>query len=378
MFSITRGGPWYRLMRRMHLLTSRGDQRWRALVLFAWLPVTVVALIPLVLDDRVDPVLVDVSVHARFLVALPLIVLAERTLERRCRSSVRQLRAGRFASRANLDEILDRAERLRDGWVVELVLLVAAVVSGQAALWGWTTPAGLIAGVELGGAPSIARVWYASIALPMIQFLWLRWVWRWLIWIYVLARLSRQRLAMIAIHPDHTAGLAFLDEPTDAFALFVASLASVASAAWIEQLHAGHVTLSMLAPTFGTFLVLALVLAFGPLLLFSGHLYRTRRRDLPLHHELALTYARAFKHKWLQRPRTDEPVLGTPDLQSLNDLAGGFDTTDQTRLIPITPRPVVLVVSGAFVPMLPVLLTAMPLTDVVTHLGKSLLGGLPI
>jgi hypothetical protein len=131
-------------------------------------------------------------------------------------------------------------------------------------------------------------------------------------------------------------------------------------------------------PAFFAFLGIALVLAFGPMFFFTGHLYRARRRDLPLHHELALSYVRAFKHKWMQHDAPTAHLLGTPDLQSLNDLHGGFETTEKTRLIPISPRPVMLVVFAALVPMVPVLLTSMPLDEIIKHLGKALVGGLPI
>ena len=377
MFSLTRGGPWYQLMRRIHATTPRGDVRWPPLVLVAWLPLVLASLVGLV-RGGLDPMFTDLSVHVRFLVGLPLVVLAERVLEQRGRRAVRHLRTGRFANREMLDAILERTETLRDAWRVEVVLAAAAVLAGQAALWGWIAPAGFVHGVEDESALTFTRIWYAALALPMLQFLWLRWLWRWALWTYVLARVSRLRLATIAIHPDNAAGLGFLSDPTEAFAVYAASLTSVASAAWMVQLHAGVVTLPMLVPTFVGFLVLALALAFGPLLLFAGHLYRARRRDLPLHHELALTYVREFKRKWLVSPRTDEPVLGTPDLQSLNDLGGAFETTEKTLLVPIKSRPVVLVVLGAFAPMLPVPLTAMPLADVGARLGKALLGGLPI
>lgn len=375
---LTRGGPGYNLMRRLHLLDARGEPRWAPLVLFAWLPPTVLAFAAFVDHGRRDPVLFDLSVHVRFLIALPLIALAERHLERRARISMRQFRAGRFANRASVDAIIDRTEYLRDRRLPEGILLLLALLGGQAALWGWVAPAGMIHGLDPGDTRSIAHVWYAAISLPLAQFVFLRFLWHWGLWIYVLVRLSRLRLSLIAIHPDAAGGLAFLNEPIDAFAIFVTSLACMASSAWSMKIYGLHAELQTFVPPFLGFLVLALLLAFGPMLLFAGHLYRARRRDLPMHHELALHYVRDFKHKWLQHHNQGEQLLGTADLQSLNDLHGGFEVTERTRMIPVSPRPVVLVGLAALLPMLPVVLTAMPLKEVLAHLGKAFAGGLPI
>lgn len=376
-FSITHGGPCYRVLSSLHLVDRRGDVRWERFALALWAMTTTASLLPLALHGRVDPTLVDLSVHARFLIALPLAFIAERLLERRCKVAMRQLRAGRFASRADLDAIVDRAEHLRDSRLVEGLLLAVALLGSQAALWGWVSPETFVHGMERSELLSIARLWYAAIALPVVQFLFLRWLWRWALWAYVLVRLSRLRLALNALHPDGAAGIGFLAEPIDAFAVFLASVASVASAAWTEKVLLGQAVMQTFAPAFVGFLVLALVLALGPMLLFCGHVYRARQRDLPLHADLALHYVRDFKQRWMSPPRTGF-ALDTPDVSALCDLGGGFKTTAGTRIAPLGLRSVLVVVAAVLLPMVPLLLSSMPVNEIVDHLGKALLGGLPI
>lgn len=361
-FSATRGGPWYRLTRRLHLTPP-------VLVLGAWLPSMLPAAAALARDGRADPLLVDPAVHARLLVALPLVLVAERALARRCRAAVHELRTGRFAHRAELDEILAAAARLRDAWSVELVLAVLAFGLGQASLWGWL-PSGFVHELAAGTA-SVGRAWYTALALPLLQFLWARWLWRWLVWCYVLVCVSRRRLALVALHPDNAAGLGFLAEPADAFAVFAASMVAVAAAGWIVDVHA-FASLAQLAPIAIGFLGLALAVAFGPLLLFSGHLYRALRHDLPAYRHLGLVYVREFRRKWL-RPGPSDELLGTGDLQSLNDLGGAFATTARTRFIPVDRRALLTVTAAIVVPLLPVVLAASPLDVVFAHLGKVLL-----
>jgi hypothetical protein len=89
-FSLVQGGPLFQLLRRSHLT---GDDlelmRLRIIVIsmLAWLPLLVLsALEGNALEGNVAvPFLMDVEVHVRFLVALPIMVAAELVVHRRMR-----------------------------------------------------------------------------------------------------------------------------------------------------------------------------------------------------------------------------------------------------------------------------------------------------
>src|SRR6476620_2755013 len=105
-----------------------------------------------------------------------------------------------------------------------------------------------------------------------------RWVWRILIWAYVLARIARLPLSLLATHADFACGLAALARPVTAFSGFVFATGAILSAAWSTLLIEERTTLELLTPKIATFLVGVLVVAIGPLLVLSGHMFRTRRR----------------------------------------------------------------------------------------------------
>src|SRR4026208_963366 len=89
-FSLILGGPLFQLLRRAHLSGDAADLVWRriiALALITWLPLLALSIVEgHAWGDSVRvPFLFDVDVHARFLLALPLLIVAELVVHRRMR-----------------------------------------------------------------------------------------------------------------------------------------------------------------------------------------------------------------------------------------------------------------------------------------------------
>lgn len=377
-FSITHG-PSPRVLRRMHVTRADDTPRAWILVVITWVPLAIAGLVHLALGDRPPPILLDLSVHARLLIGIPLLLEAERLLDLRCRGAVNQLYRGRLAEPGALDRILDRAVRLRDSRAVALGMIVLAVGGGQAVLWGVFGPTGVFAGItkEEIGSITFARFWNATVAWPIVQILILRWVWHWAIWSYVVARLSRLPLATIATHPDHAAGLGCLAGPISAFASFALAITTMIAAAWGTKILHGHATMESFLAPFVVLLVLLVALACGPLLLFAPALYRARHRELEQYNFLALDHVRRFHRKWIESRPEGEDLVSTPDVSALNDLCGSYASLVQVRLVPFGPRQIITVWVAAAIPMVPIVATAVPLSELMQRLGGALLGGLP-
>jgi hypothetical protein len=376
-FSITQG-PFLRGLRRLHLTRPDGSARAWPLVAVAWGPLALGALLCVAAGRPSASIVQDISVHTRLLIGIPLLLHAERILEQRCRSAVDQLYAGRFADRAVIDRILGRARRLVDSRPIMLAVAALALLGSQALLWGFPGLTGPFAGVSSPGELSFARVWYVVVAWPIAQLLILRWLWHWVVWTYVTVRLSRLPLATIATHPDRAAGIGFLAEPVNGFAGFVLALSALMASGWLMQVLHRHATLQAFVPEFVAFVVLAAILACGPLLLFIGMLYRARHREIDRYNGLALDYVRAFHRKWIEDRSDRDELLGTSDLQSLNDLCGAYANLDRARLVPLGPRPLVGIVIAAVVPMLPLAAATIPLDELLKQLVHVLLGTLPV
>ena len=105
---------------------------------------------------------------------------------------------------------------------------------------------------------------------------------------------------------------------------------AVLSASYAEQMIYAGVPPAAFAVSFTGAVVGTTLLLTAPLLFFTPKLVDAKQRALLEYGTLAATYTRAFAAKWLPTdPPPDEPILGTPDLQSLADLGSSFDLIRQ-------------------------------------------------
>jgi hypothetical protein len=113
----------------------------------------------------------------------------------------------------------------------------------------------------------------------------------------------------------------------------------------------------------------------GPLLIFSPKLWRARLDGLERYNELASHYVNAFDKKWLRGvPTPTEPLLGTPDLQSLADLGTGVSRIQEMRWVPCTTRLLTITLIATLLPVLPLILFKYPLGELGQKFLDNLMG----
>jgi hypothetical protein len=84
---------------------------------------------------------------------------------------------------------------------------------------------------------------------------------------------------------------------------------------------------------------------------------------------LAERYVRAFDTKWLRGSAPpDEALVGSADIQSLADLSNSFEVVRTMRLAPITRDDFIRLVIVTLLPVTPLLLTMMPLEELLRRL----------
>jgi hypothetical protein len=207
----------------------------------------------------------------------------------------------------------------------------------------------------------------------MFQFLIYRALWRWAIWVQLLWRVSRLRLRPTATHPDLAGGLEFLSWPSIGFAYVVSALSATQAGVWADQvLHAG-VKVTELKSEAAVFIVASVALALAPLLVVAPKLWRCKIEGQHEYGSLAADYTRLFQSRWIDRRDRDD-VLGSADIQSLADLANGYSVVDRMRLVPFSPRTVITIAAAALVPLIPVALLGVPLSQLLRKLGGAFIG----
>ena len=380
-FSLVLGGPLFQLLRRAHLSDDALTllrKRVGVFVLITWLPLLVISLLQgkATKGAVAVPFLLDLELHVRFLVALPLLVLAEIVVHQRMRPVVQLFRERNIVAEAELPRfhsIVESAFRLRNSVVAEVLLL--AIVYGIGIQLFWRHYIALNAetwyATPSAGAPvlSVAGIWYGYVSLPIFQFLLCRWYFRVFIWARFLYRVSRLELRLVPTHPDRLGGLGFLAQTVYAFAPLAAAHGAMLAGFFANRIF--HMSAKVSEFRMEAFALVALVLCmvFGPLLVFIPRLSEARRRGLREYGTLAERYTRAFDEKWLRGgARPDEPLLGSGDIQSLADLGNSLEVIRSMRTVPITREALFQLGMVTFAPMLPLLLTAMPLEELLKRL----------
>jgi hypothetical protein len=133
----------------------------------------------------------------------------------------------------------------------------------------------------------------------------------------------------------------------------------------------GKIPLQSFAVAIATYVVVALLIILGPLVLFAGTLRKTKRVGLHEYGTLSTEYSRAFHRKWIEHENPDgEPLLGTGDIQSLADLGNSFSYVEKMKPLPVDLRTVLHLTVAGLLPMAPLLLTVMPLKDLLKLLFK--------
>ncbi len=381
-FSVVLGGPLFQLLRRAHIADDALEMvRQRVLVisLIAWLPLLVLAAVDgQLLDGSVAiPFLLDLEVHIRFLVAVPLLIVAELVVHRRLRPIARAfLDRGIIpeASVAQFDEAVRSAFRLRNSVAAELLLIAVVYGVGIFVVWHHysalqTTATWYAVPSPDGLTLSLAGFWYAYVSVPIFQFLLLRWYFRLFVWTRFLWHVSRIELSLIPTHPDRVGGLGFLANTVYAFMALLAAHGAMLSAQFANRIFFAGASLTDFKVETGAMVLFLLCLIFVPLLVFSPQLANAKRKGLSEYGMLAQRYVREYDAKWLRGGApADEPLVGSADIQSLADLGNSFDVIRTMRIAPMTKDAILRLAVAVLLPILPLALTMMSLEDLLKRL----------
>jgi hypothetical protein len=381
-FSLVLGGPLYQLWRRTRLTGDALElmrRRMVVLVAVAWVPLLVLSVAAGQAWGGVAlPFLYDVEQHVRFLVAVPLFIVAEMVVHRRLRPTVQQfVERGLIpdSERATFDAAVASAMRLRNSLWAELSLIAVVYVVGVGVLWRTqlALPVASWYGAPVNGLwqPSLAGWWLGLVSLPLFQFLLLRWYFRLFIWARFLWQVSRIELKLMPAHPDRSGGLGFLASVGYVFSpLLVAQGAVLAGLMASRIFHAGAKLPDFKVELIGLVGVLVFAL-LGPLLVFSRQLEAAKRAGLREYGTLAQRYVREYDRKWLRGGAPpDEPFIGSADIQSLADLANSFEVVKEMRWVPFTMSTVLQLAVTTLLPVLPLTLTMLSLEELIDRLLK--------
>lgn len=349
--------------------------------LVAWLPLLALSLLlPRAQSPTSITFLHDIAAHVRFLIVIPLLVLIEGSIGVRTQMVIANFVASGLVGEEDFPRFrsaVRTAEKMAQSFWAEAVLLVLTIacvwlvgrtlVSDNAVFWYEEVTA---AGTRL----TWTGRWYMYVSTPLMVFLFVRWGWRYVVWSRFLRRTSKLGLRISRTHPDRSGGLAFINVGHTAFAAIALAASCMVSAAAANRILYEGVRVKDYQSVIIAFIVVSVILGLAPLFAFLPPLIKAKRLGLIEYGRFGSRYVQAFEEKWVRKDsKPNEPMLGSSDIQSLADLGGSYERLDNMRVVPFDRRTVLAFAFASAAPILPLLLTVMPLRDIVKLLVKAMI-----
>jgi len=361
---------------------ARLKRRALLMAVLSWLPLVVLTALqrgPATADAWLTPIL-DLGIGARYLIALPILVLGESLFVGRLSDIVRHLQRAAFVRRADtarFAHILATSRRLLAHRVAEvLIVLVAYVISLRAT--GFGSEIG-VAQWRLHLLPpdtsvsSNAQWWRLLVSQPLFLICVGRWCWRLLVWHRMLRSVGRLDLNLVASHPDRAGGLLFMAQSIPALAPFGFALGCGVAGALTGPAGSHFIAPAVLGGTMAVLVGCLLMMAVAPLFWLARPLRRAQLRGVFEYGELAVRLGRRFETRWLRERHSMHDALSAPDFSATADAYSIVDIVYGVRLLPVRTRPLLALVTATLLPFLPGALSLVPASEIMHYAAKLIL-----
>jgi hypothetical protein len=363
-FSISEGGPAHNAFVKMRL---HKNQKKLILVFLCvtWLPLVIITAIDGTLYSGVQlPFLKDIAMQMRLLVALPILLLIKFIID----GKVIDLEKYFFYTlmsdneqRLTLIKIFNRTRKLANSILAEIIMLlivIAATIS--------FVKTGFFSGLQSGTESwmsneienhtlSVAGKWVVFISIPVFQFLLLRWIWRYIVWVLHLSSISRSRLNLQPTHPDRAGGLGIIVHTQKYFSLVFVGFSIVVSGEMCAHLLRDPEAFPGIRGEVIGCIIICLFLLLLPMVFFTGKLIKTKHDGLLKLSNLGASMSNKFEEDWINdKPIENKVAERSVGTSMLYDYSGVYRSLEELRPVPITLKDVISMAAILFIPYIPI------------------------
>lgn len=377
--SIVLGGPFHSMLKKFGLVGNDQLPAVKAsvaLVSLAWLPPALLVIGQTLAHKNFYGwgFFTDWTVYTRYLIAIWAMIATERHADSRVAMLIRHIREAQLLQKDSLSRFsaaLSLADRRSSSPLTEAIILVIAVG------WSSITANHMIeitvskwSGILVLGEPTLswAGEFTRYVSTPLFLFLVFRWLWRFGVWGILLFTISRLKLQLTALHPDRAAGLGFLAIFPSIFGGYIFALSCVVAAAAVTELSHVHHDPQQVWFLVAGWILTNLLVFIGPLFVFAVPLYRVREEAVLEYGRLASHHHLAFSRKWIDGKMKGKDLIGSPDPSSVSDLNASVEVVQNMRFIPVDRNAIIQVVLASGAPMLAVIATQLPMSDLLKWL----------
>ncbi len=383
-FLVARGGPFYELQKRLHLLHETALRSGPRAALFVGLAWGVPLLLSLAAGDALGPFaakpyLLAPGVWTRFFIAVGLFILMERQVEERLRAHLRQfaraplLAPGSFEPAA---QAVSTALGRRDSRLAEAICLLAAIglsvfslihaERAEASSWAVHVSAG-------GSSVTAAGWWCLTVSNTIFWFLLSRWLWRLVVWSLLLRRLAALDLRLVATHPDGYAGLGFVGKYPNAYTTFVFAVSCVVGAAIADELMRGDLSGATYGYVMAGWLAIVFAVLAAPLQAFGKPLKELQENTLLACGAQATRHHRAAERALLGENISAAGDADTAAVADIPDPGKEFAAARKLSTFLFSRSALLPVAAAAVVPLMIAGATQLPVKEVIKVVKRLLL-----
>ena len=376
------GGPLQNLAKCLGLRSGKRPFVRRALITVAvgWLPLVLLTAIwgDFVRTDTANSFILDFGVHARFLLAAPLLVLAEAVCVPRLAAIAWEFLESGLVSeteRSRYDAAVDSSQRLMNSRIATLVFIGLAYALVFAVVHA--SPTDIIPswhGQLNPFTPSPAGWWGLLISLPLLLLLQLGWLWRICIWTRFLWLMNRLPLQLEPAHPDHAGGLGFVGRSLEAFLPIGFILGLIFAGPVANQVVHRQASPQQFKFVAAGAVIAATLLCAGPLLVFLYRLLEERYDGERRYGALALQVDKRLQRKCVGTGRgTSQETVEMSDFTGTNAANSIAANALAMQILPLRLRSIGLMMVTTFLPFVPVWLLSVPFGELAKKMGTFLL-----
>ncbi len=344
-------------------------------LVICWLPLAVITLFRhnFWTGHVTDSFISNFDTQTRFLVSLPIFILAERIISPKLALTLNQFLTSGIVRKEDVgvfNQIIEKKSAFLRSARTDLVVLLICYVQtvfvifyqkDYTSLLSWQTY--IDEGVT---RLNVAGIWSTLISRPILLFLFYRWLLRIIVWGVILKKISALDLDLYAIHPDQCGGLGFLGYSIRNFSPIAFAISATVAGNMADLVLSGQSHVMNLRMPAALYLIFILILFTLPLMSFAGKLIYARERTIHdiynytngMYRELRKKIAKGYEKV------TDED-LSSPYFSTVADMNAVVGDALKIKFLPFTIKDLVPLVVTAAIPFLFVVLLEQPLTELI-------------
>jgi hypothetical protein len=322
--------------------------------------------------------LTDYASQSRFLIIVPLLMLAAPDVHKRVARVEQYLE--QFVRESQLSMFQESWASFNSVGNSAIIKVAISLLTYAVAIWLGRNLSS--EGVEIvdwwrgsGGFRwfSPAGTWALFVSYPILVFLTLLWLWRQLLWTRFMWSTARLDLRLVAAHPDGLGGIGFVESALRGQQPFSFCIGTALAGAVANRMFHHGQKLTSFVDVAAVLVGAVLLVCVVPYFAFTPALLHMRRDGLLKYGGFARAAGEQFEQKWLNRPVSlNQDVLMVEDFTAMEDLYSVVSNVNEVSALPVSRLDLYGLFAAAFVPAIPVVIGSVPF-DVVARAAMKML-----